>query len=125
MHSVLINGLARQGRGPLATQIAPWDDSGIWTTAYSQARQKPGRALTPTMPREHETRPVGELHLLVLPRLLNALWKKRAWGRPTVSTSKPMKQAAHPAFRLPPSGPALRRCRPAAGDLRAPQTWLQ
>lgn len=74
MHSVLIEGLARQGRGPLAAQIALWDDSGIWTTAYSQARQKLGaKAPTPAMPRDHGIRSVGELRILVLARLLDAV----------------------------------------------------
>lgn len=74
MKSMFIEGLARQSRGALAAQIALWDDSNSWTAAYALIRKKAGASPpTPTLPRDHETRPIGDLRLLLLARLLEAI----------------------------------------------------
>ncbi|MBP2315563.1 hypothetical protein [Azospirillum soli] len=74
MLSVFVEGLTRQGREALAAQIALWDDSGIWTSAYAQVCRRIGAATpSPTLPRDHDTRPVAELRVLILARLLDTV----------------------------------------------------
>jgi hypothetical protein len=74
MKSAFIEGLARQNRSALAAQIALWDDSDTWKSAYAQIRKKAGVSpSTPALPREFETRPIGELRVLLLARLLDAI----------------------------------------------------